>query len=280
MKRALVLSLICLALLLRNAGANSLFPEIPEWKIQEDTRVYNNNDLWELIDGAADIFLSYGFIDLHIAEYINNDQMIRVELYRHSSTDNAYGIYTAERMPDYPQVKIGSQGYTSQGVLNFLAGNYYVKIMSAGQKEADEATIAQLASKVDKILAQPPGLPEVLHLFPEEGKEDLSDAYIAQNFLGYSFFSSAFTARYKNDGEFQLFIIRAGPEETRHMLDEYMKMLKENKFYKKDNLWIMNDPFNGTIFLELKGNYLVGVINTENEPKAADYIARVIQKLP
>jgi hypothetical protein len=280
MKRALVLSLIYLALLLRNAGANSLFPDIPGWKTQEDTRVYNNNDLWELIDGAADIFLSYGFIDLHIAEYSNNDQMIRVELYRHSNNDNAYGIYTAERMPDYPQVKIGSQGYTSQGVLNFLAGNYYVKIMSAGQKEAEESTIAQLASKVDKILAQPPGLPEVLQLFPEEGKENLSDAYIAQNFLGYSFLSSAFIARYKNDGEFQVFIIRAGPEETLHMLNEYKKMLKENKFYKKDNLWIMNDPFNGTIFLELKGNYLVGVINTENEPKAADYITRVIQKLP
>jgi hypothetical protein len=280
MKRTLVLSLICLALLPRNAGASNLFPEIPGWKLQEDNRVYNSNDLWELIDGAADIFLSYGFIDLHIAEYINKDQIIRVELYRHSSTDNTYGIYSAERMPDYPQVKIGSQGYKSQGVLNFLAGNYYVKIMSAGQKEAEESIIAQVAVKVDKILAQTPGLPEVLHLFPEEGKENLSDAYIAQNFLGYSFFNSAFTTRYKNETEFQLFIIRARPEEIQHMLDEYMKVLKENKSQKKDNLWIVNDPFNGTIFLEVKGNYLIGVINTENEAKAADYITRIIQKLP
>jgi len=280
MKKVLVFSLVCLSLLPWNMNAVSLFPELAGWKMQEDKRVYSSNDLWELIDGAADIFLSYGFMDLHIAEYSSKDQIIRVELYRHSGTDNAYGIYTAERMPDYPQIKIGSQGYKSQGVLNFLAGNYYVKVMSAGAEEAEEGTIAQLAAKVNKNLAQTAGLPDVLQLFPEEGKEALSDTYIAQNFLGYSFFNSAFTVRYKNEAEFQLFIIRAKPEEIQHMLDEYTKVLKENKIQKKGNLWVVNDPFNGTLYMELKGSYLVGVINTANETRASDYIARVIKKMP
>ena len=112
---------------------NIVFPDFSGWKLQEDQRIYTGKDLWELIDGAADIFLSYDFKDLRIAEYSNKEQIIRVELYRQSTPDNAYGIYTAERMPDYPQVSVGSQGYKSQGVLNFLAGNYYVKIMSAGR---------------------------------------------------------------------------------------------------------------------------------------------------
>ncbi len=127
------------------------------------------------------------------------------------TADNAYGIYTAERMPDYPQVSVGSQGYKSQGVLNFLSGNYYVKIMSAGAVEAEEDAIAQLAGKINEMLGQPVGLPAALRLFPEEGKENLSDAYIAQNFLGYSFLHSAFTAKYKTEAEFQLFIIRDTP---------------------------------------------------------------------
>lgn len=168
--------------------ANAVFPDFTGWKLQEDPRIYSSKDLWELIDGAADIFLSYDFKDLRIAEYSHNDQIIRVELYRQSNTDNAYGIYTAERMPDYPQVSVGSQGYKSQGVLNFLSGNYYVKIMSAGAVEAEEDAIAQLAGKINEMLAQPVGLPGVLKLFPEEGKEILSDAYIAQNFLGIVFF--------------------------------------------------------------------------------------------
>lgn len=258
---------------------NVVFPGFDGWKLQEDQRIYTGKDLWELIDGAADIFLSYDFKDLRIAEYSNKDQIIRVELYRHSTPDNAFGIYTAERMPDYPKVSVGSQGYKSQGVLNFLSGNYYVKIMSAGAVEAEENAIAQLAGSINEMLAQPVGLPDVLKLFPEEGREDLSDMYIAQNFLGYSFLHSAFTTRYKTTAEFQLFIIRDTPEELQRMMDEYMKMLKDEKPRIKDNLIIAKDPYNGTLYMMRKGNYLVGVMNTDKEAVASDYIQKVIQKI-
>lgn len=263
-----------------NAYSNELFPEIEGWKMQIDQRVYKSNDLWELINGAADIFLSYGFSSLHIAEYSKNDQIIRVELYQHATPEDTYGIYTSERMPDYPQVIIGSQGYKSQGVLNFFAGNYYIKIMSAGPQEADESMIALIAGKVNERLDQPDGLPDVLQLFPEEGREYLSDTYIAQNFLGYSFFHSTFTMRYKNEADFQLFIIKTAPEEIQRMMNEYRKVLKPNNPEMKGNLQIVNDPFNGTIYLEYKSNYLVGVINTTNEAKASDYITRVMNKIP
>jgi hypothetical protein len=256
-----------------------VFPDFSGWKLKEDERIYTGKDLWELIDGAADIFLSYDFKDLRIAEYSNKDEIIRVELYRQSTPDNAFGIYTAERMPDYPQVSVGSQGYKSQGVLNFLAGNYYVKIMSAGAVEAEENAIAQLAGRINEMLAQPVGLPDVLKLFPAEGKEDLSDTYIAQNFLGYSFLHSAFTMKYKTEDEFQLFIIKDTPEELQHMLDEYSKMLKDEKLRMKENLIVARDPYNGTLFMEKKGNYLVGVINTEKEAIATGYIQKVIQKI-
>jgi hypothetical protein len=267
---------------MHSAGASNsnLFPQIAGWKMQEEKRVYNAGDLWELINGAADIFLSYYFQDLRIAEYTNKDQIIRVELYRHSSLANTYGIFTAERMPDYPQVQIGSLGYKSQGVLNFMAGNYYVKVMSAGVSEADESIIAQVASKVDAQLAQPEGLPEELKLFPEEGKSLLSDNYIAQNFLGYSFFRSAFSARYGDRGEIQLFIIRLTPEEIQKMLDQYIAVMKEDKVQQKDGFYTIKDLFNGTVFLRQKGNSLIGVLNTEKEDIAWSYINMVANKLP
>jgi hypothetical protein len=84
----------------------ALFPDIKGWKKQVNEKVYLSGDLWELINGAADIFLSYYFEDLQIAEYSKKDQMIRVEIYRHKSFEDTYGIYTAERMPDYPHTWI------------------------------------------------------------------------------------------------------------------------------------------------------------------------------
>jgi hypothetical protein len=281
MAKKISLLVIFFSLLLNaKAGGSDLFPMFPGWKMKVDQRVYNSGDLWELIDGAADIFLSYYFEDLHIAEYTNKDQIIRVELYRHKTFKDTYGIYTAERMPDYPQVVIGSQGYKSQGVLNFMTGNYYVKVMSAGITEADEKAIASIAGLVDAKLSQPAGLPEEIGLFPEEGKVFLSDNYIAQNFLGYSFFHSAFTARYDKPSEFQLFVIKLSPDEIQKMLAQYIQLMKEEKVQQRNGLYIVNDLFNGTVFLKQKAAYLVGIINTNNEETALNYIDRVISKLP
>ena len=272
--------ILVMASLTVHAGENAAFPEFKGWKMQEEKRVYNSGDLWELIDGAADIFLSYYFQDLHIAEYTSKDRIIRVELYRHNSPANAYGIYTAERMPDYPQVAVGSQGYKSQGVLNFMAGNYYVKIMSAGVTEVDDNTLALLAGKVDDLLAQPVGLPEETTFFPEEGKALLSDSYIAQNFLGYSFFRAAYSARYGVQGEIQVFLIRLTPEEIQKMLEQYFAMMKADKVTLKDGYYTVEDMFNGRVFLKQKGNSLVGVLNTSDEKTALDYLNKVADKLP
>ena len=260
------------------AANTGLFPQIPGWKMQEEDRVYTSGDLWELIDGAADIFLSYYFQDLHIAEYSRKGLIIRVELYKHSSLTNAYGIYAAERMPDYPQVPVGSQGYKSQGVLNFMAGVYYVKIMSAGTQEADENTLALVAEKVDLQLAQPKSLPEEINLLPEEGRVVLSDSYIAQNFLGYSFLRSAFSARYGAQGEIQVFLIRDTQEEILKMLDKYKALVKEEKVRQKEGYLIVDDPYNGTVFLMPKGDLLVGVLNTTDENTAVDYLKKVVEK--
>jgi len=63
------------------------------------------------------------------------------------------------------------------------------------------------------------------------------------------------------------------------MLDEYTKMLKDETPRMKENLIIAKDPYNGTLFMQKKGNYLVGVLNTDNEAIATDYIRKVIQKI-
>jgi hypothetical protein len=273
-KRITLLAAIMILFVSVSAADGRLFPEMPGWKMKVSDNVYNSGDLWELIDGAADIFLSYYFEDLHSAEYTRKDQMIRVELYRHKTPNDTYGIYTAERMPDYTQVSVGTQGYKSQGVLNFLAGDYYVKVMSAGVTEADEQTIATIAEKVNATLSQPVGLPRELKYFPQEGQIPLSDSYIAQNFLGYSFFNHAFTVKYDKPADFQLFIIKLTPEDIQKMLDQYIQMIKEDKVQKKDGFYIVTDLFNGTVYLKQGKDYLIGVMNSNNEEVATNYISK------
>jgi hypothetical protein len=183
-------------------------------------------------------------------------------------------------MPDYPKVDVGLLGYKSIGVLNFYSGVYYVKIMSAGAADADENDIAKVATSVNTALAQKDALPAELNLFPVENKEPVSESYIAQNFLGYGFLHSAFTARYKvQDASFQLFMIHASAAEIEKMLGEYGNLVKDDKPVKKGDLLIVHDPYNGTVFMKVKGDYLAGVINTDQETLAAEYLDKALQNV-
>lgn len=264
-----------------NSNPNNLFPKIKGWEVKTEKVVYGKLNLWEYIDGAADMYLSYDFQDLNIAEYTNKQEhSVKVEIYRHSSTENAFGIYTAERMMNYTFIDVGVQGYTEPDVLNFLTGEYYVKIVSSGKPGVEQSALYEIAEKIENTLGTEKNWPGVIDLFPAEGKLVNSENYIARDFLGYSFFHSAFTADYDIEEKFKMFIIKLKSEaDTRAMLDSYISLLKEDKITEENNIYIIDDFFNGKVFLLIKSNHIVGIMNTGNKDLAIEYLSRTREKI-
>ncbi len=259
-------------------AAEDLFPEIRGWKLSVDNVIYTSDNLWELIDGAAELYLAYDFQDLHLATYSGpKGREVRVELYRHSTPKDTYGIYTAERMPDYSFIEMGVQGYTGPGILHFFTGHYYIKVLSAGSADVDEATLKDIAGRVSSGLGQPGSWPAEVGLFPSAGKAFMSDAYFASNFMGYSFFHSAYTARYEAGGGFTLFIMHGKAGEAENMLAKYREQVKENNVEQKDGMLVVKDPFNGTVYLSVKGDYLMGAMNAGNEEVAVEYVRKTME---
>jgi hypothetical protein len=261
-------------------GKTDLFPEIKGWHLTTNEKVYGPSDLWDLIDGAADTYLSYDFIDLHLADYNNETGInVRVELYRHNTFNNTYGIYTAERSPEYHFINIGSEGYLEEGTLNFLCGYYYVKVTTAFKGEDAQNALIEIAGSVEKNLRQDRNWPDVLQSFPPE-MIPYSEHYIAENFLGFEFLNYAFTADYHQDGEhFQVFIIKTGkPEEVREMLGKYLKFTRQDDEVT-DGLFKIQDPYNGNIDIILKGNILAGIVRCESETVLNEYLELLRSKL-
>ena len=260
----------------------SMFPEIEGWKLTIEPKVYTPDNLWDLIDGAADVFLSYDFQDLHIAEYSNNkNQTVRVEIYRQSSPMNAFGIYAAERMPDYNFIQIGVQGYTSQDVMNFFTGNLYVKIMVSGTTNIPEDKLILIGKQINSNLAYDNKWPEELTVFPETGKLKNSENYIAKNFLGYEFLKSAFTAEYKGEKNYKLFIMHF-PDKTKaqETLKQYFEQVKYSNSDISDKNYAVDDPYNGKIFIGMAGNYILGVMNMEDQNAAFTDIDQMRDRIP
>lgn len=257
---------------------NELFPEIKGWDLKIEKETYTPANLFELIDGAADLYIQYGFQRLYIATYHKNQDMeIRVELYHHNLPENAYGIYTSERMPDYNFIPVGVQGYTGEGILNFLTGEYYVKIMSAGRINAGEGDMKHIAEKIADNLKQNNSWPSEMSFFPEEGKIFMSDGYVAKNFLGYGFLQAAFTAKYTTGGGLTLFIIHGKDKEAEVMLNTYLGMMKEEKVRRQDGIYIVNDFFNGNVYMSLKSDYIAGAFNVRDEKAAITLIKRTTE---
>ncbi len=71
-----------------------VFPSLSGYKIKTDYPVYLPDNLWDFINGAADTYLAYGFVDLHVAEYKKGKNVIKAEIYRHSDNIMAFGIYS------------------------------------------------------------------------------------------------------------------------------------------------------------------------------------------
>ena len=259
-------------------GQESLFPQIPGWKITQDDPVYNVNNLWDIIDGAADLYLEYNFIDLHIARYISTDSIeVKVELYRHGSDVDAFGMYSQERDTAYNFIQLGVQGYLQQGVLNFLTGSYYVKMSTYQTGSKAQEAMLTIGKMLVAQLKQNNLMPTLFKVFPVMGKKPNTEQYIARNFLGYSFMNSAYVTMYKDSSTFKIFVIESAVQEKANtMLIEYLNAVpKETATKIAPDKYQIHDPHNGIIELLIFNRYVCGIINCSND-KIRDWYLQVV----
>jgi len=207
------------------AGMTEFFPELEGWAKEGEPELYIPDDLFEYIDGAADLYLSYAFEELAMTSYAGGDKRsLTIEIYRHGDLRNAFGIYSQERPKDGRFVAIGTEGYYDKGVLNFFHGPYYIKITGFYLGEDDERALTTAAEEVARRLEQNPVFPEVLACFPPENKIAHTECFVAANVLGYGFLHSAYAADYDIGGSTTRVFIFEGKDENdaRKMFDEYV----------------------------------------------------------
>ncbi len=253
------------------------FPAIPGWSVVQDTAVYTPANLYDLIDGAADLFLSYGFVDLHLAEYSRPDSVtVRVEVYRHNTSTNAFGAYSQERNTDYEFITVGTEGYVADGILNFFAGTRYVKMSTMTHGVAGRQAMSSVAKCLDSALSNDRNWPVLLSVFPEEGKIPHSEIYAAENFLGYRFLRNAFSATYGGNQPLTLFVIAADNEaQARGMLEQYAKAIGASTSSNNASTSEFTDPHSGPVMMARRGSTLVGSMRYGS----ADEARRMVQSL-
>lgn len=262
------------------------FPELAGWQKEGVPDIYTPDNLFEYINGAAEVYLGYSFEKLATLTYKNKkNQSLTVDIYRHKNQNNGFGIYSQEKPAIGEFLTIGTQGYYEKGVLNFFKGCFYVKMTCFDIEDNDKLLLTSTANRIANRLMAKEHFPLPVLCLPAKSKKKNSEKYIAKNFLGHGFLHSAFIADYQNDGEsFQIFIIEADNKVTaKEMIENYLDLVKKKGLEISENNGRLEftDPYyrsQGKMNLKLSGKFVWGLFSKSIET-AAIYISEIEKNL-
>ena len=268
----------------------TLFPgamEAPGWDRSPDILFYESANLWDYINGQAELYLQYGFRLVGTTGYTfkKRQNALTVEIYQMKTPRHAFGIYAAERSPDDEFVEIGVQGYIGENVLNFWKGPYYVKLTSykklPAMKESLKKFAGTMAGKIPGTFSEPP----LFNCFPEAHKVKRSERFIPENFLGHPFLKNGYRLDYLQDGmRYQVFLAEnSSPAEAKKAFRKYMDFLKSgDKKYsriKETGYQAIRIKADTRDVLFQYGSYIGGVLHIEEFSGAEKIIKDVVERL-
>jgi hypothetical protein len=161
----------------------SLLPssDLPtETVVSGEAQLYTGRELFDYIDGGADLYLEFGFVDAAVREYKSPaGEDITASIYRMEDPEAAFGIFSVNRRGASEPAKMGAIGARSEYEFLFCHGVYYVQVQSTATDSVTGKTIDQIAARIDSSLAgQPSDWPEALKLLPRTGFVPHSEVYV------------------------------------------------------------------------------------------------------
>ncbi|MDR3268241.1 MAG: hypothetical protein LBT83_04150 [Tannerella sp.] len=259
----------------------SLLIAVPGWDLPQEAEIFNPDNLFDRINGAAPLYIENNFREMTSLEYKKGDDYITIQAYRHATPEDAFGMYTSERSPELTHFSIGGEAQGDAGHLYFFVGKMYVKMWGNrdGFEEILHAIGKGLAAGIDPSTDYPP----IVKSFPSKGKIPYTEAYITSGYIGHEFLRSVYVAKYEYAGQsFQLFVLDAKSKEgVKQVLTDYFTFTGQPLSFEEGSLQIQ-DKYNGEIPAIWKGACLIGACNENGETvREADALLKELAgKLP
>lgn len=245
-----------------------LIPEPPPAAAvpQGGASFYTPENLYQYMDGGADIFLLYGVRTLLHREFQVKTVDVTVDIFDMGSSDTAFGMYAAERSPDYRFVNIGAEGYRNEGILNFLQDRYYIKL--AGFGDGADAVLDAFAHAISSQVGSNPAFPALLAELPSTNKKPHSEQFMPKDPLGHPFLSPAYVVAYaQGEQESKLFVTLArDAADSQRRLKELQQHFDKTGQCKSapdigEGAIRASNSFEGNVIAMSKGRYLALLLN-------------------
>jgi hypothetical protein len=142
------------------ARADVAFPEdnyVPGWAKSGEALRFQQSNLFDYIDGGAELFFEFGFEKLLVQRYKNGngkgDEEIALEVYEMESPEAALGIYVTKSGKETPVNSIKARNSGDRYQFSVVKGSCFVQINNFG---GDEKLMPVMVKLTQQTLASIP----------------------------------------------------------------------------------------------------------------------------
>jgi len=236
-----------------------------------ETKTYIGESLYEYINGGAELYHLYNFVEVSTGTYISGEAEIVADIYQFDMSDNAYGLYTLMR-PEYADVvKLGVEGFGSPTSVDFVKDKYLVRLTGYDESSETFSGIRILAAELEKLIPGTNEYPKIYSVFPDFNKISHTDKQNVESYMGHSFLSNVYTQDYQFNEETATLFMTEDKDGTKFIewetIDKTLKSVGESRVYDSfddGKVFQRAGGFYGDIIAGLKKDKLVGIINYKN----------------
>jgi hypothetical protein len=212
--------------------------DVEGWIRHRPQQHYAGEDLYEYINGGAEIYHEYGFVRVVIQDYVDNTgKSISVEIYELVSPASAYGMYTFKTNSKGDWISVGSDAQLADYYMNFWKGSFLITLTGFDETERTRQGLLAIAKAVSSKMPNGGEKPRVVSYLPEEDLVAQSIKYFT-GFLGlrnsHPFFSlniMGYEEGIKGDytEDFSLFLFRFDGEKGSQKAYQSLKGQKDRR---------------------------------------------------
>ena len=246
------------------------------WEQNGASRTFQADNLFEYVDGDAEGYLIYDFLQMQDLTCKSGDDTLVVDVSQMSDSEGAYGLFLARLDPHQPVAPIGMGGQIQSQHAAFCKGMYYVEL-SATPDGNHAPALQAFAAAIEKQISGSSTPPEAVSWFPAE--KLVSVRLIPESVLGLRALKRGYVAQYV---EGKAFIVREeSPASAAAAFDRLRARLAETTSAPiADEALQAKDPYLGAMCLFRKGRYLAGYANLTNAPAACALARTLASRLP